>query len=188
MAALLLFSLGACKRNVAPESGGDLVEILLAPPTATPTPPPTYTPIPDALTAAGGQYTIAWLSDTQHYSRQNNGVYECMTQFLADNAARMNLKFIVHTGDLVHNRDIPQQWQVADRAMQTIDSLPNGVCAGNHDVGTKPEDCDYSYYSTHFGTARYADRPWYGESFEDNRAHYDLIDAGNTQFLFLFLG
>lgn len=178
----------ACAQNQKPAPDTPLVELLLADPTASPAPLPTNTPIPDALTAADGQYTIAWISDTQHYSRQNNGVFECMTRFLADNAERMNLAYIVHTGDLVHNRDVPAQWTVADRAMQTIDSLPNGVAAGNHDVGTKPEDCDYSYFCALFGEARYRDRPWYGGSYENNRGHYDLIDAGNTQFLFVYLG
>jgi len=194
LSLLLLLGAAGCKRNVEPETAPDLVDILLAPttptvaPLPTDTPAPTQTPIPDALTAADGIYTIAWISDTQHYSRQNNGVYECMTAFLAEHAERMRLAYIVHTGDLVHNRDIAAEWEIADRAMDTIDHIPNGVLAGNHDVGTKSEECDYSYYNMYFGESRYADKPWYGESFQNNRGHYDRIDAGNTQYLFLYLG
>ena len=190
--SVLFLLCGGCARTDAPASptaeSSPIVELLLADPTPSPTPMPTNTPIPDALNADSGQYTIAWISDTQYYSRKNNGVFECMTQFLRDNADRMRLAYIVHTGDLVHNRDVPEQWAVADRAMQIIDDLPNGVAAGNHDVGTKPEDCDYSYFSRYFGESRYAGKSWYGGSFEDNRGHFDLISAGNTEFLFVYLG
>ena len=190
--SVLFLLCGGCARTDASASptaeSSPIVELLLADPTPSPTPMPTNTPIPDALSADSGQYTIAWISDTQYYSRKNNGVFECMTQFLRDNADRMRLAYIVHTGDLVHNRDVPEQWAVADRAMQIIDDLPNGVAAGNHDVGTKPEDCDYSYFSRYFGESRYAGKSWYGGSFEDNRGHFDLISAGNTEFLFVYLG
>lgn len=190
--SVLFLLCGGCARTDAPVSptaeSSPIVELLLADPTPSPTPMPTNTPIPDALNADSGQYTIAWISDTQYYSRKNNGVFECMTQFLRDNADRMRLAYIVHTGDLVHNRDVPEQWAVADRAMQIIDDLPNGVAAGNHDVGTKPEDCDYSYFSRYFGESRYAGKSWYGGSFEDNRGHFDLVSAGNTEFLFVYLG
>lgn len=190
--SVLFLLCGGCARTDASASptaeSSPIVELLLADPTPSPTPMPTNTPIPDALSADSGQYTIAWISDTQYYSRKNNGVFECMTQFLRDNADRMRLAYIVHTGDLVHNRDVPEQWAVADRAMQVIDDLPNGVAAGNHDVGTKPEDCDYSYFSRYFGESRYAGKSWYGGSFEDNRGHFDLISTGNTEFLFVYLG
>lgn len=190
--SVLFLLCGGCARTDASASptaeSSPIVELLLADPTPSPTPMPTNTPIPDALNADSGQYTIAWISDTQYYSRKNNGVFECMTQFLRDNADRMRLAYIVHTGDLVHNRDVPEQWAVADRAMQVIDDLPNGVAAGNHDVGTKPEDCDYSYFSRYFGESRYAGKSWYGGSFEDNRGHFDLISTGNTEFLFVYLG
>ena len=190
--SVLFLLCGGCARTDASASptaeSSPIVELLLADPTPSPTPMPTNTPIPDALNEDSGQYTIAWISDTQYYSRKNNGVFECMTQFLRDNADRMRLAYIVHTGDLVHNRDVPEQWAVADRAMQVIDDLPNGVAAGNHDVGTKPEDCDYSYFSRYFGESRYAGKSWYGGSFEDNRGHFDLISTGNTEFLFVYLG
>ena len=190
---ILLSLLGiGCKQSTEPEITPDLVDILLAPSAPTrdplPMPTPTQTPIPDALTAAAGQYTIAWISDTQFYSRSDNGVFESMTAFLRDHADRMNLSYIVHTGDLVHNRDIAAEWEVADRAMKNIAEIPHGVLAGNHDVGTDAADCDYSYYTAHFGADRFADAPWYAESFENNRGHYDLIEAGNTEYLFLYLG
>ena len=190
--SMILLVCCGCRQSETPEVTPDLVDILLAPTAPTvepvPTPTPTATPIPDALTVQNGQYTIAWISDTQYYSRSNNGVFECMTAFLRDNAVRMDLRYIVHTGDFVHNRDLESEWEVANRAMDSIAHIPHGVLAGNHDVGSEADECDYSYYTKHFGEARYADAPWYGGSHEDNRGHYDLIEAGSTEFLFVYLG
>lgn len=196
--AILLFLCPGCKKDAPPEVSDDLVDILLAPATPTvkpkPTPEPTTgptpepTPIPDALTVEGDQYTIAWISDTQYYSRNNNGVFETMTAFLRDNAERMDLRYIVHTGDLVHNYDVPAQWEIANRAMANIEDIPHGVLAGNHDVGSTLDTADYTHFCTHFGKQRYLERPWYGGSFDANRGHYDLIDAGSTSYLFVYLG
>ena len=33
-----------------------------------------------------------------------------------------------------------------------------------------------------------AGRPWYGGSYADNRGHFDLIDAGGTRYVFVYLG
>lgn len=155
-----------------------------APPTPTFTPAPT--PTPDALTAYDGRYTIAWISDTQHYSAKFPDVYYEMTQFLYAERARLNLQYIVHTGDLVHNWDVNAQWLIADGAMNELGDIPYGVLAGNHDVND--EKADDTYYKQYFGEARFRDMPWYGESYGDNRCHYDLIDAGNTQYIFVYAG
>ena len=154
--------------------------------TPEPTPEPTDTPRPYVENVQ--PYVFAWLSDTQYYSRNNNGVFECMTQYIADNLEAMNIQYIIHTGDLVHNKGKAEQWDIADRSMQTIDSIPNGVCAGNHDVGTEIEDRDYSYFCKHFGEFRYKDKPWYGGSYLDNKDHYDLLSIGNTDYIFVYLG
>lgn len=154
-------------------------------PTDTASPFPT--PEPDALTVSDDVYTIAWITDTQHYTRQDNGVFAAMTDFLRINQSRMNLCYILFTGDFVHNPDLEEQWKDADSAMRLIDGIPNGVLAGNHDV-TVNKKTDYSYFSEYFGENRYRGSEWYGDSYENNRCHYDLIDAGHTSYLFVYIG
>lgn len=191
--ALLLLALaaGCAPAHVGPEAnGGETAVPVLVQPLATPTatPAPTPTPAPDPLRPPEGAYTIAWLSDTQHYSRKYPALFRDQTRFLQENAERLSLVYVVHTGDLVHNRDDARQWAVADEAMRTLDEIPYGVCAGNHDVGTSLRDCDYTVYGTYFGEARMAGKPWYGGSYENNRGHFDLIDVGDTGFLFVYMG
>ena len=138
----------------------------------------------NVLTVADGVYTIAWISDTQHYSESYPDNYLAMTEFLANARARLQLQYIVHTGDLVHNRKREKEWRTADEAQRVIDNIPNGVCAGNHDCANGVPS---AYYQQYFGQARYADKPWYGGAYQNNRGHYDLIDAGGTRYIFVYM-
>ena len=154
-------------------------------PESTPEPTPEPTPVPPKYAAADGVYTIAWISDPQHYSEKFPDVYYAMTAFLRDHAAEMNLAYIIHTGDFVNHSQKEEEWEVADAAQAMIDDIPNGVLAGNHDV-TDP--ASYRMFCRYFGEKRYADKPWYGESYKDNRGHYDLLTLGGTDYVFVYMG
>ena len=149
------------------------------------TPPATEQPKEKAYAAAEGVFTVAWISDPQHYSKKFPETYYAMTGFLAEHREEMHLAYIVNTGDLVHNTDLDSEWAVADRAQGMIDDIPNGVLAGNHDV---LDPIGYETFSKVFGEKRYRDKPWYGGSFENNRGHYDLITIGETDYLFVYMG
>ena len=155
-------------------------------PTAEPTPEPTAEPAAaPRYIVADGVYTIAWMSDPQHYSKKFPEYYYAMTSFLRDHRDEMQLSYIINTGDLVHNTDLDSEWDVADRAQAMIDDIPNGVLAGNHDV---LDPIGYKTFCARFGEKRYRDKPWYGGSFENNRGHYDLITIGQTDYLFVYMG
>ncbi len=159
-------------------------------PTDTPdaTPESTNAPIGEnepRYCAKDGVYTIAWMSDPQHYSKKFPEYYYAMTTFLRDHSEELNLRYIINTGDLVHNTDLDSEWQVASLAQSYIDEIPNGVLAGNHDI---LDPIGYKVFCEYFGEKRYADKPWYGGSFENNRGHYDLITAGDTDYIFVYMG
>ena len=152
-------------------------------PTEQPTEEPT--PKPQRYAAAENVYTIAWMSDPQHYSKKFPETYYAMTSFLRDHCDEMRLAYIINTGDLVHNTDLESEWDVADKAQAMIDDIPNGVLAGNHDI---LDPIGYQTFCTRFGEKRYRDKPWYGGSFENNRGHYDLLTIGETEYLFVYMG
>ena len=158
-----------------------------AAPTAEPTSEPTEepTPTPQRYVAEEGVYTIAWMSDPQHYSKKFPETYYAMTSFLRDHCDEMQLAYIINTGDLVHNTDLESEWDVADKAQAMIDDIPNGVLAGNHDI---QNPIGYKTFCERFGEKRYQDKPWYGGSFENNRGHYDLLTIGETDYLFVYMG
>lgn len=113
----------------------------------------------DAAQAAGAAVTsfaIAVLPDTQFYSRYattdegqqfqthyGSTPYAAQTGWIANNAAAYNIPFVIHLGDVVDQQGKPNQWKVADAAMQLLENagVPYSILAGNHDVIT-----DYDYH------------------------------------------
>ena len=155
------------------------------PPTPEPTATPEPTPTPQPYVALDGIYTIAWLSDPQHYAKKYPETYYTMTAFLRDHREEMNLQYIAFTGDMIHNIQISEQWEVAKKAMSYIDDIPHGVLAGNHDVAG---DYGFSKFQQYFGESKFKDKPWYGGSYHNNRGHYDLFTAGGTDYIFVYMG
>ena len=152
----------------------------------TPAPTPSPTPVPDALTAGEGVYTFAWISDPQHYSESHPEIFCAMTRFLQKERERLNLAYVVHTGDMVQDRGAPEQWDAAEAAMRMLADIPHGVLAGNHDVGTSRRD--FSEFNARFGGAHMEGKPYCGGIYEGGMGHYDLIDAGDTRFVFAYMG
>lgn len=109
-----------------------------------------------------------------------------MTRFLQKERERLNLAYVVHTGDMVQDRGAPEQWDAAEAAMRMLADIPHGVLAGNHDVGTSRRD--FSEFNAHFGGAHMEDKPYCGGIYEGGMGHYDLIDAGDTRFVFAYMG
>lgn len=132
--------------------------------------------------------TLMWMSDTQYYSQSYPQIFDTMTKWIVNNRQAMNIRYVFHTGDLVDKSYEPYQWLNADKFMNTLDDadMPYGVLAGNHDVNHKDED--YSEYSRYFGAARFKDNASYGESYKDNRVHYDLISEKGQDFIMLYMG
>jgi 3',5'-cyclic AMP phosphodiesterase CpdA len=145
--------------------------------------------VQDQIPARGDyDYTIAWMSDTQFYSELHPHIYESQVKWIRDQAAAMNIRYVIHTGDLVNEPTARYQWERASQYMQVLEDadLPYGVLAGNHDVGTT--DSDYTTYEQYFGAGRFEQEPYYGESYKNNRGHYDLISASGNDFIFLYMG
>ena len=130
-------------------------------------------------------YTIAWMSDTQYYCRDLPNIFFAMTRYLQENREKLNLGYVVHTGDIVDTASSEEQWAIAKRAMDGLLGIPHGVLAGNHDVGNA---MDYRNFRKYFGETSFAQYSYYGGSFKDNRCHYDLITLGQTEFVFVYLG
>ncbi len=196
-AVLLWFFIGLGLKNAARDDAKTDVLITPAstpPPASTPVPTPTASPVPtptpDGLSVSDpAVHTVAWLSDTQHYASEFPRVFTAMTRFLSDNRARMNLVYIVHTGDFVDDRDDPAQWENALGSMEYLSGIPYGVLAGNHDIGTSVQD--FTQYAQRFGKkameARSGSDAYYGGSYQNNRGHYDLVDIGENRFVFAYM-
>lgn len=133
-------------------------------------------------------FSFAWLSDTQYYSASYPGIYEKMTNYIVDKQKENKIVYAIHTGDLVDNSEEEYQWKNADHSMKILDKagIPYGVLAGNHDVSQT--DANYNNYYKFFGEKRFNKEKHFGGSPNNNRDHYDIISAGNQNYIILYLG
>ncbi|RYM06495.1 metallophosphoesterase [Sporolactobacillus sp. THM7-7] len=133
-------------------------------------------------------FTFGVMPDTQFYSKFHPDIFRKTCQWFADQHEALNLKYVFHLGDIVHNQESIAQWDHADKALKILDDarIPYGLLAGNHDVGLS--SVDYRIYERFFGEKRYRFNPWYGGSYKNNRGHFDLIDAGGKKYIMLAMG
>ena len=119
----------------------------------------------------------AWISDTQLYSESYPAVFDSMTGWLADNAEKEGIRYLLHTGDVVNNRNSDGQWDNAVAAMNRLEGrLPYLISAGNHDVGAPTGNSDR--FTTRFGRKE----PEGGGLWEGGKGQYALLDAGGDVY------
>lgn len=143
---------------------------------------------PEDVPRSEYDFTLAWESDTQYYNEEFHEHQKNIHDYVLTQRENKNIQFLFHTGDVVDDFDQPAQWEAADPQYRRLDEvgMPYSVLAGNHDVGHLSND--FTEFSRYFGEQRYADTPWYGESYQDNRGHYDLFSAGGVDFINVAMG
>ena len=175
---------------------------------------PSPAPAPAASTKISS-FALAVLPDTQFYARYatsgENSQYErrfgsepfaAQTQWIAANAKALNIPFTIHLGDVVDQVGKPEQWKVADSAMQVLEvaKRPYSVLAGNHDV---LNDVDYTVdptsgtdatrtlanepYLQWFGTSRAKRQSTFGARDASGFHEYHVFEAQGQKFLVLSL-
>jgi hypothetical protein len=101
------------------------------------------------LIAAANAYTVVLLPDTQFYTVDAPDLFEEQTTWICNNKDLLDIVFVSHEGDIVHNNnEEPVQWDTAKRAMSILDdcSIPYSVLPGNHDSDSQ----GYTYYDETF--------------------------------------
>jgi hypothetical protein len=133
--------------------------------------------------ASAEKYTIAWLSDTQTYYNETLPVFFSMTEYIAEMKDELNIKYVVHTGDVV---GMPKR----DRFRDAYDALsvmgiPYGVLPGNHDQLDDGTARQFLYVfpplesNAELGIER--------GSFEEGMCRYDALRIGSVDFLFVYI-
>ncbi len=131
-------------------------------------------------------FVIGWVSDPQWYSFKYFDVLTAQNDWIVENFEALDMRYIVHTGDFVDLPHETKQWESVDPEYRKWDEagIPYGVLAGNHDVDGR----DITEFQQYFGAHRYEENPWYGESYDNNRGHYDLMTMGGVDFIFVYMG
>lgn len=133
-------------------------------------------------------FSFVWMSDTQYYSRNYERYYRDIVHWIKDKQEEQQIKYVIHTGDIIDDHSQAKQWVEADANMKVLDdaNIPYGVLAGNHDVNH--DAVSYKQYWKWFGDERFKAKPTFGDSYKNNRGHYDLVSAGGQDFIIVYMG
>jgi len=138
------------------------------------------------------RFSLIGLPDTQNYSDSFPQIYTAQTNWVVNNRAPLDIRYVSHYGDITNNADQIRQWQNADDSMRVLDDagIIYGVCPGNHDV-TPSGGAGTAYipesYRAYFGPQRFASRPWYGGASPSGMSNYTYFSAGGIDFLQIHL-
>lgn len=138
--------------------------------------------------------------------------YRAINEWIVDNAETRKIAYTAHTGDIINNwitidDDSPEylarareEFQFARDTMDVLaeGQMPFGVIPGNHDnrFGTTNELYN-EYFSPEYFSDLSAAAPagedgqgYYGGPWRDgdNQNHYDLVEAGGEELIFVYLG
>ncbi len=132
-------------------------------------------------------FRIIALPDTQFYSESYPATFRAQTQWIVNNAAAMNIVYVAHEGDLTNDASVTAQWDNANSALSTLDTIPSlvyGLTVGNHDQSPHGTPGGTANFNAYFPYTRYASRPWYGGHYgTNNDNHYVLFSASGMDFI-----
>lgn len=138
-------------------------------------------------------FTIVVLPDTQKYCVSHPDIFTKQTQWIADARNYLNIKFVVHVGDIVDHGSVIDEWENANTSMSILDNkVPYLVIPGNHDFddlcqGGGPKDA--STYNMYFPYTRFEGYDWWGGHYpsDGNQNNYGFFSVGGEEFLVLGL-
>ncbi|WP_437509469.1 DNRLRE domain-containing protein [Sorangium sp. So ce1099] len=145
--------------------------------------------------SASPDFTVVLLPDTQYYSASHPATFLEQTQWIVDNRDALNIRYVVHLGDMVDSSTVAQ-WTNADAAMSTLEDVfpgyPDGIpycpAVGNHDQSPKGSTSGTSLYNTYFGVSRFEGREYYGGHYgSDNDNNYGFFTGGGMDFIVISL-
>ena len=151
--------------------------------------------------AAGPDFTLIGLPDTQYYTGQVNGgtpaIFDAQTNWIAANRLARNITYVGHLGDCVENGDNngnDAEWQNANASLSVLENpfttglpegVPFGVSVGNHDQSPNGvAGGTTTFYNQYFGSGRFTGRTYYGGHFgSSNDNWYELFSASGMDFI-----
>ncbi len=143
------------------------------------------------------EWSFIVIPDTQYYSQLYPEVFKAQTKWIADNKDNLNIKFVLHVGDITQS-NVAKEWQVSKDAMSSLDqvNLPYVLSTGNHDYemtgvsngNTKNRN---TLFNNYFPLSNYQNKPWFGGvySAEPKRldSSYHKFEINGQKWLILSL-
>ncbi|MBR9704719.1 hypothetical protein GOV12_04860 [Candidatus Pacearchaeota archaeon] len=130
-------------------------------------------------------FSIIVLPDTQKYSKYHPKIFINQTKYIVENKDNLNIKHVIHLGDIVDDSDNLTQWNYANNAIQILEynNISFSIIPGNHDYNKD----NYKNYDFFFSNERFNKKSWFGGNFNNYRNNYALLNIYNKNYLFLNL-
>lgn len=155
-------------------------------------------------------WSMILMPDAQTYVKfaRNQGILDLMTAWISENIDKLNIGFVMCTGDLVEQNDwlnpdgkganmnSPQQWKAVSSAFGRLDGkIPYIVTTGNHDFGIRNAENRRTHFDEYFtpnrnvlNTKMLRDAGTTGEGIPTLRnATYEYITPHGKKLLILVL-
>jgi len=97
------------------------------------------------------KFTVAWITDTQYYSRWYPEVLQKVVNWINTEAQGGRIHYVVNTGDLIDEYGNVTQWQTFSLFWSNL-TVENDVLAGNHD---NSRGGNWTFYDSYFPDRRY---------------------------------
>lgn len=117
-------------------------------------------------------FSVIVLPDTQGYSEANPGIFYSQTEWIVENRKGLNVKLVVHLGDVVEHPESNEEWRRAKKAMDPLgrEGIPTLITFGNHDYTDLEGGRADNPFNKYFPVSRYSDYNSYGGTYsKDSR-------------------
>ena len=118
-------------------------------------------------------------------------IFGDQTQWIVENAAAMNIRYVGHLGDIIQNGEIPsladQEWALAKQAMDKLHDadIPYGTVMGNHDDDGSHGPTYNADYLNYFGPQNFVGKSWYTDSSPSGGGNFQLLEHGGQKIGFI---
>ncbi len=136
--------------------------------------------------SAAEPFTVVVLPDTQNYVKGEGSEekFLAQTRWIRDNAAALNIKAVIHEGDITDDNS-PGQWEKAKACLEPLAGIGWMPCVGNHDIGHNGPAT--SLLPEYFPEAGLAKAPGWGGKMPGADCFWSEFEGGGEKYLILSL-
>lgn len=130
-------------------------------------------------------FSIVVLPDPQFYAAKFTKVGLAQTEWICQNVAKLQIKFVVTTGDNVDVGYIDAQFKNSTHFMDKLDDVvPYGLACGNHDLkDSKKGSYTSRKFVDYYGPQRFKKCAWYGGASPSGFSSYQTFSGGGSKFI-----
>jgi hypothetical protein len=131
-------------------------------------------------------FTVVVLPDTQNYPAYFPDTFSIQTEWIRDHVDDLNIKFVIHVGDIVNSGGAQREWTNANESMSLLDGVvPYLLILGNHDYDKRNNYVLSENYNKYFPHSRFEYYDWYGGHYpsDKNNNNYGFFSVGGIEFM-----